>query len=327
VDKKAMVGLLAVLLFFGGCRHSREPRLLAVWHTGQGPSALSLSPGGTLLAAACALSDEVWLYDLDRGRVLKRLKTRGLPSALGFSQDGKSLLVSETGGGTMSRFDLQDFRLNKQSEARSPGAFDFSPEGDRILMASQSGQTLDVLRAADFFELKEVALGGTGRGIALASKDRKTYVTTEHSDTLSALNWTNLTVMATLEVGKRPSEVVLSPDGQFAYVACRGKEGDPSHDAGSVAVVKLADWMAVDRISVGTGADGIACSPSGNFIFVACEAAGRLDVLSAKKHERVATLALDPGPSSLQLSRDGNTVFLAQRDSGTLALVDVSDFP
>ena len=53
-----------------------------------------------------------------------------------------------------------------------------------------------------------------------------------------------------LDVPKAPQEVVVRPDGRFAYVSC-----DASHQ---VAVIDLKSWKVERLIDAGPMADGLA---------------------------------------------------------------------
>jgi YVTN family beta-propeller protein len=57
-------------------------------------------------------------------------------------------------------------------------------------------------------------------------------------------------VAKTLDVGDGPSEVLVSPDGKKAYVAC--------NFSNQVVVVDLASWKVEKTIAAGQFADGLA---------------------------------------------------------------------
>jgi YVTN family beta-propeller protein len=54
----------------------------------------------------------------------------------------------------------------------------------------------------------------------------------------------------TIDVADGPSEVVVSPDGKKAYVAC--------NFSNQVSVIDLADWKVATTIDAGKYADGMA---------------------------------------------------------------------
>ena len=57
-------------------------------------------------------------------------------------------------------------------------------------------------------------------------------------------------VAQTIDVPAAPQEVVIRPDGQFAYISC-----DASH---KVAAIRTSDWKVANLIEAGGGTDGLA---------------------------------------------------------------------
>jgi DNA-binding beta-propeller fold protein YncE len=57
-------------------------------------------------------------------------------------------------------------------------------------------------------------------------------------------------VVRTIKIGERPQEVLVRPDGAFAYVSCFGRH--------QVAVVDLSQSRVTAMIDVGMKADGMA---------------------------------------------------------------------
>ncbi len=62
--------------------------------------------------------------------------------------------------------------------------------------------------------------------------------------------------MATLEVGKEPGGLALTPDGTYAYVA-NYNEGS----AGTVSVIDTASAKVVATVPVGAGPSDVAIVP------------------------------------------------------------------
>ena len=57
-----------------------------------------------------------------------------------------------------------------------------------------------------------------------------------------------------VDVPKAPQEVLVRPDGRFAYVSC-----DQSHQ---IAVIDLKEWKVERLIEAGPYADGLAWAAS-----------------------------------------------------------------
>jgi DNA-binding beta-propeller fold protein YncE len=61
-------------------------------------------------------------------------------------------------------------------------------------------------------------------------------------------------VVHTIDVPANPQEVVVSPDGQKAYVSCDASQ--------KVAVIRTSDWTVEKLIDAGRGVDGLAWAAS-----------------------------------------------------------------
>jgi len=70
------------------------------------------------------------------------------------------------------------------------------------------------------------------------------------ANTVAVVDLHAMKVAQTIDVPAAPQEVVIRPDGQFAYVSC-----DASH---KVAVIRTSDWKVANLIEAGGGADGLA---------------------------------------------------------------------
>jgi len=67
---------------------------------------------------------------------------------------------------------------------------------------------------------------------------------------VAVLDLKSMQVARTIDVPKAPQEVLVRPDGRFAYVSC-----DASHQ---VAVIDTKDWKVDRLIEAGPMADGLA---------------------------------------------------------------------
>ena len=71
---------------------------------------------------------------------------------------------------------------------------------------------------------------------------------------IGVLDLRSMQVARTIDVPKAPQEVLVRPDGRFAYVSC-----DASHQ---VAAIDLQSWKVDRLIEAGPVADGLAWAAS-----------------------------------------------------------------
>jgi YVTN family beta-propeller protein len=131
------------------------------------------------------------------------------------------------------------------------------------------------------------------------------YVTNERSGDVTVISGADLTVTATIPVGKRPRGIHVSPDGKVVYVALSGTpiEAPPQIDAHGNPVFdkKKGD----DEENTDKSADGI----------------GVLDV-GARKLK--AKLNAGSDPEEFALSKDGRQIYISNEDTKSASVIDIA---
>jgi YVTN family beta-propeller protein len=131
-----------------------------------------------------------------------------------------------------------------------------------------------------------------------------------------------LEIVATLDVGKQPKQVAISPDGRTAYVTNFG--------GGSVSVIDVNARRVEKTLRLGGAPVEVAFAPDGRFAYVTNFRPGKLWKLDTATH---AVAAEAPGhlyPKGVAVSPDGSRVyfsswwwpegFLTELDTATLKL-------
>jgi DNA-binding beta-propeller fold protein YncE len=84
---------------------------------------------------------------------------------------------------------------------------------------------------------------------------------------VAVINLATLKLARTIPVPGVPQEILVSPDGQSAYVSCMVRVQDlkaaqtdriVEKEIGQIAVIDLANWKMKSLIDAGKGADGLA---------------------------------------------------------------------
>jgi YVTN family beta-propeller protein len=81
----------------------------------------------------------------------------------------------------------------------------------------------------------------------------RAYVTNTFSNSVSVIDTTSNTVVATVGVGANPAELAITPDGTRAYVA--------NESSSSVSVIDTASSTVVATVPVGVTPFGVAITP------------------------------------------------------------------
>ena len=91
-----------------------------------------------------------------------------------------------------------------------------TPDGSRALVANQGTEampaaSLSVIDTAGMVEVGEVATGAGAHGVVVDASGRRGYVTNIYADTVTVVDLTNDTAIATIPVGDGPNGVTWSP--------------------------------------------------------------------------------------------------------------------
>jgi PQQ-dependent catabolism-associated beta-propeller protein len=131
--------------------------------------------------------------------------------------------------------------------------------------------------------------------LPLCAHAGRAYVTNEDGESVSVIDTVKAEVIASVNVGKRPRGLKLSPDEKELYVAVSGLPKCPP----SVPDEECA------KLKRDLTADGIAV----------------IDTASLKLSR---LLKSGSDPEQFDLSRDGRKLYVSNEDSGTLTVVDIA---
>jgi len=160
-----------------------------------------------------------------------------------------------------------------------------------------------------------VPLVGKGADFVLAADRRTVLVTLPESGRLAAADLERR-MARYLELGGRPAELALAPDGRYALV---GQEREPWID-----VVRVETFERAARLELGPGPHAFAFRADSSAAYAA-DADGRVHALDLARLELTGTLAPRAEPVGLALAEVAGTLYAGQRD-GTVAAIDVDAF-
>ena len=131
---------------------------------------------------------------------------------------------------------------------------------------------------------------------------------------VAIVDGTTYRTMATVETGKSPHEVRISPDGRQAYVAA----------GATITVIDLAGRRALTRFDTGEyGVHDVRVSRDGRTLWAA--AGGKQAVLELDARTGRIRKAYDvgqPGPWFVEVSRDERTLFTPNLEGKSVSVVD-----
>lgn len=170
-----------------------------------------------------------------------------------------------------------DLRLAKID--RSPVDLVLTPDGERLITANQTSNTLSVVDLASGTVLQEVPCGMRPAGLALSPDGRTLLATAQYAGDVYRYNLSDgrLEPTGRLHVGGEPVGAAIDPHGLFAYVALEA--------AGEVGVLDLGTWQVSARIAAGRWPRYLALSPDGSRLAVGASGDQAISIIDVGKRE------------------------------------------
>lgn len=164
---------------------------------------------------------------------------------------------------------------------RSPVDLALSSDGQWLLSANQTSNSVSLVRVSDGTVVSEIACGRHPSAIVLTPDGRRALVSGTYSGELSVLAIENgqLHAAGSVRLGFEPRGIAVSPNGQLAYVALTA--------ANEVAVVDLKSLQCVSRIAVGRWPRYLAITPDGTRLAVGESGDGGISVVDTQARTKI----------------------------------------
>jgi len=154
--------------------------------------------------------------------------------------------------------------------------------------------------------------GGTAMSVTLnlatcpstnALSGKRAYVANTTDGTVSVIDTTTNTVLATVTVGLGPSDIAITPDGTVALVT--------NENADTLSRLDTASNTVTGTLAVGDGPLDLAITPDGTTAYVTNVNAGTVSVINLATFSVIATIAVVSRPDVLAITPDGTKVYVA----------------
>lgn len=148
------------------------------------------------------------------------------------------------------------------------------------------------------------------------------YISNGFEDTLSVIDTTTDEVVATVQLSGFPFGVVVSPDGERAYVANYFAIGAAES---LVSVIDARTATEIATIPVGLQPRGIAISADGKTLFVANATSGAVSIVDTEALVETVRVPTGAGATVAIPSPDGSAVYVTNQNEDTISRIDLSD--
>jgi YVTN family beta-propeller protein len=227
--------------------------------------------------------------------------------------------------------------------------------------AGEGGNTISIVDLKDKKKLGVIDLGSYRRphGMDLDAKRNRLVCTIENPDGLLLIDLNTRKVLRKYDVkGEDPHMVILSPDGQYAFVSNtttatiaaihldsgkvkliptdkRPQGGVLSHDGkliyltnsegNSIVIIDIAKQEIAGRITTGNGPGRIALTPDGKTLVYNLQAGQGAAFADIATRKQIQEIRLPGEPLSLTMSTDGKYAYAGIQDKDTVVAISIAD--
>jgi YVTN family beta-propeller protein len=143
---------------------------------------------------------------------------------------------------------------------KTPVDLAVSPDGRRLYVVCESGDSLIVVDAAGGKVIGEIPVGRRPHGVAVSPDGKTIYVSNRMSGSLSVISASTLEVTAEIDVGHEPHGVALDPSGKKIFVLNTADD--------SASIIEAETLTESRRLVMGAGPWSIALTPDGRRAYV-----------------------------------------------------------
>lgn len=202
-----------------------------------------------------AEDDTISVVDLAAGRVTGTLPTGDYPHGLRPSPNGRQLLVANVQDGTVSLFDIRKLtEIARIPVGKAPVQVAFLPNGKRAYVSLRDEDAVAIIDLESTSVIGRIAVGDSPIQLFATPDSRKVIVANQGTaeapdDTVSVIDVTSGSVVATLKGDTGPHGVAMSSDGALAFVT--------NVNAGTLSVINTQAPAIVKTYPVGAGPNGV----------------------------------------------------------------------
>ena len=250
-------------------------------------------------------------------KVIATLTAGRLPEHLTPDWNMSRLYVSNYASAFMT---VVDPRTEKTvSPIAAPSAYNlyFTPDGSKAIVMAEDVSRIDFYDRKTWKLLKRLPIRWAGIDHAdFWAGGRYLLASTEYAGHVLKVDVVTMSIVGDLNVGGKPIDVKLSPDGSVFFVTNQGRSG--------VSVIDPILMREIGFIRTATGAHGMAISRDTRRLYVTNRLVGTISVIDFRTRKVVATWVVGGSPDMLQVSPNGKQLWTGNRYSNTVVVIDTT---
>ncbi len=152
--------------------------------------------------------------------------------------------------------------------------------------------------------------------VAFNANAQKAYIPNTGDNTVSVIDLTSNTVVATIPVGASPYGVSVSKDGSRAYIG--------NFNDNSISVINTATNTVVAIIPLIDQPYGVCVSPDGSKVYVALNQISNVSIINTISNTVTSTITVGNNPQCLSVSPDNNTLYVSDGLDNSVSVVNTN---
>ncbi|HEU4678208.1 MAG TPA: beta-propeller fold lactonase family protein, partial [Terrimicrobiaceae bacterium] len=247
--------------------------------------------------------------------VVEHFRVGDVPHHITPSWDMTRLYVDNTASGTLTEIDPKTSRPIRTIPVPDPYNLYFTVDGSMAIVVAERYRRLDFRDPHTWSLIKSVAIPWSGVDhLDLSADGRYLLASTEFSGFVVKVDIAAMEIAGHVDVGGKPIDVRLAPDGSVFYVANQGRHG--------VSIIDPILMQEVAFLPTGPGSHGLQVSRDAKTLYVTSRLAGTISVIDLATRQIRDTWIVGGSPDMLQVSPDGRQLWVSNRFSDTVSIID-----
>jgi DNA-binding beta-propeller fold protein YncE len=265
-------------------------------------------------------SEEASYSILSRGtrQEIARVPIGREPHHLMPTPDGKELLIASTVTNELVGVDTKTGeRKRVVRDIIDPYQLGFSADGKWFVTAAYRLDHIDIYRYDGNFKLaSRIFIDGLPSHMAFDAKSETVFVTLQQSARVVAIDLKTQLIKWNTEVGKAPAGVVMLPDDRRLLVALTGED--------AIVTVDPSNGGVTGRLQTGRGAHQFWPKGDGRLWFLSNRVEGTVSLIDTQDMRVVGSVRVPGGPDCMDITPEGNELWVTQRFLRRVAIVDIA---
>ena len=161
-----------------------------------------------------------------------------------------------------------------------------------------------------------VMMKSPGEDWVLTRDGELLFVTLPLIDQVAVIGTRSWKVLTYIDVGSRPTRIVVQPDQQYVWVANDGEKD------GGVTAIDVANLKVAAKISTSAGEHELVISNDNRFAFVTNRKSESVSVVDIRKLAKASDVKVGQSPVSMALSELSKAIYVASELDGLITVID-----